>query len=1065
MKKTILIVFISLIVNTVAFPQWTQTSGPEGVSSEEIVKVGSVLILSAGNGGIYKSLDNGDSWALSSSGLPCNEGVKELLEHNGILYTSITRSGIYMSEDEGENWIPINSGIESFTFNGLMVDGTNIYAGNANGGVYFSSDNGTSWLNKSNGIPNILLINNFITFNSKIYAAGHPNTSAPFPSLYETSNDGDTWTSIDIPNLNINGISAMTTSNGFLYVGDFGGHVFSSFGNLTSWNQTNINTGATITSMVTDANTVYCTTSSGRYFYTQDNGLNWTQIQNLGTNRFVNNLFFNNPKIIMSTSEGLFQSLDLGNSWSLNNNGINGLQITSLNSNSSYLFAGTSGQGIFRSPDSGTTWNIINNGFLDLNSHTIHDINIVGNNIYLATDGGIYASTNNGDTWIRKFNLGAHAMNSKNGTLVAAGGGGVYVSMDMGNSWNLKHNIQTGFESIFIEGSIIGASTRDGRILISEDMGNSWVDISIPNGNHYTKDLLLVDGKLYAATVVGLFVSDDLGINWISYNNDSKIIQNIIVEFDKIYAATDTGVYISNECNIQWYPICEGIGQQWINKILLQDDNIYVGTFSSSVWKRLKAEAELILDQNCPSNNITLCTNNNIQVNLFQSLNGNPNTGGSWSPSLASGSGIFDPSVDSSGIYTYSYIEESSFCECEVYKKIEVFVNESLNAGTNAELSICINSKTVDLFESLGGNPDSGGTWNPNLFSGTGLFDPEIDAPGIYTYTVTNENCGDDTSKLQITIIQEPNAGLDNILSICSNDSVIDLFTLLGDSPDNGGIWRPHLFSGTSIFDPSIDISGIYTYTVSNDGCEDVSEILVTVNSELNTGNDGELSICKYSKTVDLFESLGGKPDIGGTWNPSLSSGTGLFNPFEDSAGIYTYTLEGDCVRGISNVSVNIFDSYETPNYNINVVDFSNENSIIISVNSGSPYEFSLDGVIFQENNTFSNLIGGSYTVFGKEINGCGVFQKEVWVLSYPKFFTPNNDGYNDNWQIYGVEEYPNARIYIFDRFGKILKQISPNGIGWNGIYNGKIMPSTDYWFTVNLNNGRTIKGHFSLKR
>jgi gliding motility-associated-like protein len=64
------------------------------------------------------------------------------------------------------------------------------------------------------------------------------------------------------------------------------------------------------------------------------------------------------------------------------------------------------------------------------------------------------------------------------------------------------------------------------------------------------------------------------------------------------------------------------------------------------------------------------------------------------------------------------------------------------------------------------------------------------------------------------------------------------------------------------------------------------------------------------------------------------------------------------------------------------------------------------------------------------------------------------------------------AKIYIFDRYGKLMKQIAPNGLGWDGTYNGQPMPSTDYWFTVEYNEPNStnvitkeFKAHFSLKR
>lgn len=84
--------------------------------------------------------------------------------------------------------------------------------------------------------------------------------------------------------------------------------------------------------------------------------------------------------------------------------------------------------------------------------------------------------------------------------------------------------------------------------------------------------------------------------------------------------------------------------------------------------------------------------------------------------------------------------------------------------------------------------------------------------------------------------------------------------------------------------------------------------------------------------------------------------------------------------------------------------------------------------------------------------------------MDYPNFFTPNNDGFNDYWHIQGIKKFPNAIIYIYDRFGKLLKQLNPNDKGWDGYYNGIRMPSTDYWFTVDLQDGKFFKGHFAMR-
>ncbi|RKE88079.1 T9SS type B sorting domain-containing protein, partial [Ichthyenterobacterium magnum] len=150
---------------------------------------------------------------------------------------------------------------------------------------------------------------------------------------------------------------------------------------------------------------------------------------------------------------------------------------------------------------------------------------------------------------------------------------------------------------------------------------------------------------------------------------------------------------------------------------------------------------------------------------------------------------------------------------------------------------------------------------------------------------------------------------------------------------------------------------------------------------------------------------------------------------------------------------------------------FSDVHIIEVTVLSGlGDYEFSLDGGSWQDELIFTDVSLGSHLITARDKIGCGESTTEVTVMDYPKFFTPNGDGYNDTWNITRIDEQPSAKIYIFDRYGKLLKQISPTGDGWNGTYQGEPMPTSDYWFVVEYNEPNTgdkkeFKAHFTLKR
>ena len=143
-----------------------------------------------------------------------------------------------------------------------------------------------------------------------------------------------------------------------------------------------------------------------------------------------------------------------------------------------------------------------------------------------------------------------------------------------------------------------------------------------------------------------------------------------------------------------------------------------------------------------------------------------------------------------------------------------------------------------------------------------------------------------------------------------------------------------------------------------------------------------------------------------------------------------------------------------------------NTNTISVLANGNGTYEYSLDDNLYQNSGTFTNLLPGYYKIYIKDIKGqCGTKIEEVVLLNYPKFFTPNGDGYNEFWKIKYSEFEPNFYTYIYDRYGKLLTGFDVSSAGWNGQYNSQSMPADDYWFVINRQDGKIYKGHFTLKR
>ena len=143
-----------------------------------------------------------------------------------------------------------------------------------------------------------------------------------------------------------------------------------------------------------------------------------------------------------------------------------------------------------------------------------------------------------------------------------------------------------------------------------------------------------------------------------------------------------------------------------------------------------------------------------------------------------------------------------------------------------------------------------------------------------------------------------------------------------------------------------------------------------------------------------------------------------------------------------------------------------NKNSVeLIPPPTGDPYEYSLDGTNYQTLPLFTNLAAGEYTAYIRNSSTCEYLTYPITILDYPRFFTPNNDGYNDTWKIKNLDLFPKAILTIFDRYGNLLTQINTVNSEWNGKFNGYELPADDYWFTLNFGEGKVSKGHFSLKR
>ena len=183
------------------------------------------------------------------------------------------------------------------------------------------------------------------------------------------------------------------------------------------------------------------------------------------------------------------------------------------------------------------------------------------------------------------------------------------------------------------------------------------------------------------------------------------------------------------------------------------------------------------------------------------------------------------------------------------------------------------------------------------------------------------------------------------------------------------------------------------------------------------------------------------------------------------SSGNYIVTLTS--ANGCTNTKTYTVINSELANItSIEVNDFEENLTALISISGNGNYTYSIDGINFQNTPLFNLPEPGEYRIYVKEEN-CGTVSDTFFAITYPKFFTPNGDSFNDVWQIKNLDKkgLENSKIYIFDRFGKLIKELNKINSSWDGTFDNQKLPSTDYWFIIEVSNGKKIKGHFSLKR
>jgi len=351
---------------------------------------------------------------------------------------------------------------------------------------------------------------------------------------------------------------------------------------------------------------------------------------------------------------------------------------------------------------------------------------------------------------------------------------------------------------------------------------------------------------------------------------------------------------------------------------------------------------------------------------------------------------------------------------------------------------------------------------------------------GVYIFQVT-DSCGnikninvETGTLLPLAIANEPQSML-----VCRDDGVqFGIFPLVNQTPQVLGNQNPNFYnvtyhltqveanSGenalpdgyTNFSNPQIIYVRVQHQTIT--ACYSTTSFKIFAGIKPILMPVGPLFICEGFTTRLTAQS--------GFSAYEWSTGETTQSIIVNEAGTFTVTVKNQYEDFSCDTSIdyNVISSSRAEIQTVDTSDWSSSNnSVTIVVEGSGNYLYSLDNENFQTENSFSNLLAGIYTIYVKDENGCGTVNEVFTLLNYPKYFTPNADGYNDTWQIQFSTAEPDLNVDIFDRFGKFVIRLKGGEVGWDGTYNGNNLPATDYWFVVVREDGKIYKGHFSLKR
>lgn len=448
---------------------------------------------------------------------------------------------------------------------------------------------------------------------------------------------------------------------------------------------------------------------------------------------------------------------------------------------------------------------------------------------------------------------------------------------------------------------------------------------------------------------------------------------------------------------------------------------------------------------------------------------------------------------------------------------------EGVHAGDDGSLSICPSEPATNLFNQLSDNPDAGGTWIPALASGTNMFNPSVDAAGIYNYVVSN-TCFTDTSQVEVTIGNSGSFSLGNDTSLCFATNLV-LNADIGNPTatylwSNGATTPTTTVNATGNYSVTIDIggcqlqddidvefvgldvdlgpdfslcpgetamigqnvgiagatyswntgqttdsivvsaAGLYELTVSVNACNRQSDVNVTIanggNILVDIGND--TTLCEGSPLV-LNTGLN-TSTFNHVWNDNSTNN----NLAVTTAGTYSVTVTNSCQTGSASVDVNF-----VPNSSL-AIDLGDDLTLcqdsIFQIQLSVPSQFSSNAfnILWSDGSTTPSITATSFDTYSVDVSNdcatgsdaitiapefCDTFVFDACEILFPTAFSPNGDNHNDMFgPVNECEDFISYELFVYNRYGEEV--FRGKDTPWDGTYKGKRVPLDNFiWFAT----------------